>query len=216
MTQPTVEPDPFVPAGPSTTPAPMTPEPFSQPESPTEQVPVWQTAQIPSEPPVSAAPGGQTLGSAPGAIPPPPAPAPSAPLTPTPDPFVTPQPPFPSASAPTYPPASAPPAASWGPAPTYTEGAGGLGQTMEHPMGTPVLIMGILGLVLFQLLGPVAWVMGNRALREIDAAPARYSNRGSVVAGRICGIIATVLLILAIFAFVLLLAGAFAAFRTTS
>lgn len=83
-------------------------------------------------------------------------------------------------------------------------------------MGTPVLIMGILGLVLFQLLGPVAWVMGNRALREIDAAPARYSNRGSVVAGRICGIIATVLLILAIFAFVLLLAGAFAAFRTTS
>ncbi|MDT4922093.1 MAG: hypothetical protein QOI15_2995 [Pseudonocardiales bacterium] len=70
---------------------------------------------------------------------------------------------------------------------------------IEHPQGTTVLVLGIVGLVVCGLLGPFAWVMGNRVLREIDAAPPGYfSNRGNVVAGRICGIIATVLLILGI------------------
>jgi hypothetical protein len=57
-------------------------------------------------------------------------------------------------------------------------------------------VLGILGLVLCPLTGPFAWVMGNNALAEIDANPMAYANRSTVQAGRICGIIATCLLIL--------------------
>ncbi|HZM30920.1 MAG TPA: DUF4190 domain-containing protein [Acidimicrobiales bacterium] len=66
----------------------------------------------------------------------------------------------------------------------------------EHPQGTIILVLGILSLVACGLLGPVAWVMGNNALAEIDANPAAYSNRGTVQAGRICGIVGTALLAL--------------------
>ena len=48
------------------------------------------------------------------------------------------------------------------------------------------------------IIGPFAWAMGNTALREIDAAPGRYGNRGSVVAGRICGMITTILLVVGV------------------
>ena len=68
----------------------------------------------------------------------------------------------------------------------------------EHPRGTLILIMGILSIVCLSILGPFAWVMGNKAIQEIDANPGAYSNRGVVNAGRICGIIGTVLLVLGI------------------
>jgi uncharacterized membrane protein YjgN (DUF898 family) len=70
---------------------------------------------------------------------------------------------------------------------------------MEHPQGTTILVLGILSLVICGVLGPFAWSMGNKALREIDSNPSvRYSNRGNVSAGRICGMIASILLILGI------------------
>ena len=72
----------------------------------------------------------------------------------------------------------------------------GYGYSREHPQGTTILILGICSLVVCQLLGPVAWVMGNNAIQEIDANPYAYSNRSSVQAGRICGIIGTVLIAL--------------------
>jgi hypothetical protein len=78
----------------------------------------------------------------------------------------------------------------------------------EHPQGTTILVLGILSLVVCGLLGPFAWSMGNSALQEIDANPSAYSNRGSVVAGRICGIIATCLLILGAVIAVLAIAAA--------
>lgn len=64
----------------------------------------------------------------------------------------------------------------------------------EHPQATTVLILGILGLVLCQVLSPFAWVMGNRVVREIDGSQGRTGGRSSANAGRICGIIGTVLL----------------------
>lgn len=67
-----------------------------------------------------------------------------------------------------------------------------------HPQGTIILVLGILSLLICGLLGPVAWVMGNNAIAEIDRNPSAYSNRGSVQAGRICGIIATVILIVGV------------------
>ncbi len=75
----------------------------------------------------------------------------------------------------------------------------------EHPEGTTILVLGILSLVVCGLLGPFAWVKGNSALREIDANPGTYTNRGNVSAGRICGIIASVLMILGVVGFVLVL-----------
>ncbi len=107
-----------------------------------------------------------------------------------------------------YPPAGgyAPPG-GFGPPGGYSPWGGG---AIEHPQGTTVLVVGIMSLVLTGtcvigvLLGPVAWIMGNRVLGEIDADPSRYTNRGAVQAGRICGIIATVLLVVGIVALVVL------------
>jgi hypothetical protein len=74
---------------------------------------------------------------------------------------------------------------SYGPAPYYA---------IEHPDATTILVLGILSLVVCGLLGPFAWVKGNNALAEIDRNPAAYTNRGTVQAGRICGIVGTCLL----------------------
>ena len=81
------------------------------------------------------------------------------------------------------------------------------GMPRPHPQGTTILVLGILSLVICGMLGPVAWVMGNNALAEIDQYPSAYSNRGSVQAGRICGIIATVLMIVGVILFILLAAA---------
>ena len=70
----------------------------------------------------------------------------------------------------------------------------GYGGQVEHPQATTVLILGICGLVLCQLLAPFAWSMGNKALEEIDRDPLRYSNRSNVNTGRILGIVGSVLL----------------------
>jgi len=86
----------------------------------------------------------------------------------------------------------------------YAQSSGG---TSEHPEGTKVLVLGILSIVICGLLGPFAWVIGNRVLREIDQSGGRYSNRGTVNAGRICGMIATILLLLGIVASILLIAA---------
>ncbi|WP_043639456.1 DUF4190 domain-containing protein [Nonomuraea candida] len=66
----------------------------------------------------------------------------------------------------------------------------------SHPNGTTILVLGILSLVVCQIIGPFAWSMGNKALREIDESGYYYENRGHIQAGRICGIISTVLMII--------------------
>jgi len=63
----------------------------------------------------------------------------------------------------------------------------------EHPQGTLVLVLGICGWVLCGLCAPFAWVMGSNALKEIDANPAAYSNRSAVQAGRILGMVYSIL-----------------------
>ena len=90
------------------------------------------------------------------------------------------------------------PPAGYGPPSGYAYGYGYAPPTTEHPSGTTVLVLGILGIVLCQILGPIAWSQGNKVLREIDASPGRYSNRGSVQAGRILGMIGTGLLVLSL------------------
>ena len=68
----------------------------------------------------------------------------------------------------------------------------------QHPQTTTVLVLGILSLVVCQVIGPFAWSMGNRVIREIDASGGRLGGRETVNIGRILGIVATALLALAL------------------
>jgi len=86
------------------------------------------------------------------------------------------------------------------PGPGY---GGGYGGQVEHPQGTTVLILGILGIVACGLLAPFAWSMGNKTLEEIDRDPLRYSNRSNVNLGRILGMVGTIILGVSIIAMVL-------------
>ena len=74
-----------------------------------------------------------------------------------------------------------------------------------------MLVLGILSLAVCAVLGPIAWIKGNTALNEIKANPSvTYGNRGSIVAGRICGMVASGLLILAALAVLLVIVAAIA------
>ena len=86
----------------------------------------------------------------------------------------------------------------------------------DHPQTTTILILGICGLVLCQVLGPFAWSMGNKALREIDASQGQIGGRDTINVGRILGIIATVLLGLGVLAFVVFLVVVVAVGSTSS
>jgi len=63
----------------------------------------------------------------------------------------------------------------------------------EHPHATTVLILGILGICLAGILGPVAWIMGNNAIKECQSG--LYALTDQLKIGRILGIIATIMLI---------------------
>ncbi|MFE9579162.1 DUF4190 domain-containing protein [Nocardia sp. NPDC006044] len=77
------------------------------------------------------------------------------------------------------------------------------GPPQEHPQATMILILGILSLVFCQIIGPVAWVMGKRALNEIDASGGALGGRSNVMVGYVCGIIASALIIISILFIVL-------------
>lgn len=78
----------------------------------------------------------------------------------------------------------------------------------EDSQATTVLVLGILSLVVCQILGPIAWVMGNKELAGIDAGRRPPQNRGTAQAGRILGIISTVLMIIGVvFLFIFLVIG---------
>ena len=72
------------------------------------------------------------------------------------------------------------------------------GPPPNHPKAVTILVLGILGLVCCGVVGIIAWVMGNTALREIDSSGGAIGGRGMVQAGRICGIVATCLLVLGV------------------
>ncbi len=70
---------------------------------------------------------------------------------------------------------------------------------------TMVLVLGILSVVIPMyglVLGPLAWALGNREIREIDAGVRMKVGRRKARAGRVLGIVGTVIGV----AFVVLLA----------
>lgn len=95
-----------------------------------------------------------------------------------------------------------------------------------HSRATTAMVLGLVALVgslftcgLTFLAGPFAWWQGNRALAEIDESQGQLGGRDQARGGQIMGIIATVLLVLAVLAaviFVVLLAIGLAAETGTS
>ncbi len=77
---------------------------------------------------------------------------------------------------------------------------------MKPHRGTLILVFGILSLVICQPLGIAAWVMGSNDLKQMDAGAMDPSGRSVTNAGRICGIIATILLGLSVLVFIALAA----------
>jgi hypothetical protein len=87
--------------------------------------------------------------------------------------------------------------------------AGGL--MPAHPSATTSLVLGIIGLVsvvvcagVLLVLSPFAWALGAKAVRQIDASPGSYAGRDRAQAGKILGIIGSVLLVLGVLAIILL------------
>ncbi len=77
--------------------------------------------------------------------------------------------------------------------------AGGMGGgAVDHPKGITILVLGILSILCCSPLGIAAFMMGNNALKEIDAQPGRYGNRQLVQIGRVLGIVGMVLLVLSL------------------
>jgi len=80
---------------------------------------------------------------------------------------------------------------------------------MKPHRGTLILVFGILSLVICAPLGIAAWIMGSSDLKEMDAGTMDPAGRGSTQAGKICGIIGTTLMIIAVCFWILIFVGAF-------
>jgi hypothetical protein len=83
----------------------------------------------------------------------------------------------------------------------------------RHPSATTAMVLGIVAVAggflcwLPLVIAPFAWVTGAKAVKEIDASHGMQSGRGEATAGKVLGIIGTVLLaigLVALIAFVVL------------
>jgi hypothetical protein len=118
-----------------------------------------------------------------------------------------------SSDAPTSAPSGGPPPPSphdaWRAPPTPTDpfAAPPAGAGVQRAGGAiAALVLGIFGIVICPLCAPFAWVLGRQAEQKIDASGGVLSGRGEATAGKILGIVSCVLSMLAILAFVLLVA----------
>lgn len=69
----------------------------------------------------------------------------------------------------------------------------------EPGRGGLILTLGVLSLVICGILGPFAWIMGKGDLEKMEAGRMDPRDQGITKAGMICGIVASVLLILGLF-----------------
>ena len=81
---------------------------------------------------------------------------------------------------------------------------------MKSANGVLILILGILSIVGFGCFtGLPAWIMGHSALKDIDAGRADPNERTLVVAGKVMGIISTVLTVVLACFWLIAIAGIF-------
>jgi hypothetical protein len=162
-----------------------------------------QTRVVSDVPPPPPPPGVPGYGSSQPAPPPPSSGVPGYDATPYP----------PGYGATPYPP-------GYGAAPYPPGYAGPYGATArEHPDGTTILVLGLVGLgallfcgLITMVVSPLAWFKGSRARKEIAAQPeVQFANAGNITAGWICGIIGTCLIALGFIVLVIVLVAAGAA-----
>ena len=65
-----------------------------------------------------------------------------------------------------------------------------------------VLLLGILGMAVCQVIAPFAWIKGARVKREIDESGGKLAGRSQVQIGYVLGIVGTVLLGLYVVGFI--------------
>ncbi|GAA3681507.1 hypothetical protein GCM10022237_45550 [Nocardioides ginsengisoli] len=82
------------------------------------------------------------------------------------------------------------------PYPAYGQGGWPPAPAPDHPQATLVLVLGILGLVLCQVVSPFALVIGNRVRKEIAASQGRIGGAQMATIGWVLGIVGTCLLAL--------------------
>ena len=92
-----------------------------------------------------------------------------------------------------------------------------------HSQATLAMVLGLIGLVgalfscgLTLVVSPFAWVIGQKAVREIESSQGRLSGDSQARTGMITGIIGSVLLVLAIIGFIALIALAIASDTTST
>lgn len=71
------------------------------------------------------------------------------------------------------------------------------GPAAEHPQGTLILILGILG-IFTGITAFFAWYLGSKAMKEIKATGVKYSNEQSIVIGKVLGMILSLLTIVGV------------------
>ncbi len=71
----------------------------------------------------------------------------------------------------------------------------GAPQESASSQAITALVLGILGLLACQLLGPFAWYLGNQELRAIREGRSPRAGEALAMAGKVMGIIGTVLMV---------------------
>jgi len=83
--------------------------------------------------------------------------------------------------------------------------------TQAPHRGALILVLGILGLLVCQVLSFFAWIMGKGDLQRMDAGEMDSDGRGLTQAGMICGIVGVALLAIGILIFVVMMVFGLAA-----
>ena len=76
----------------------------------------------------------------------------------------------------------------------------------EHPQGTTILVLGILGFFV-GITGLIAWIMGAKAEKEMAASGIVYSNANNIKIGKILGMVTTILSALYLVGFIIYIIG---------
>lgn len=96
-------------------------------------------------------------------------------------------------------------------APAY----GGYQPVPDHPQAMTVLVLGIVS-VFVGVVGPVAWYLGAKAKKEIEASGGRIGGLQQVTVGWILGIIMSILLILGLVFFLVIMLAVLGVFAASS
>lgn len=62
----------------------------------------------------------------------------------------------------------------------------------DHPQGTTVFVLGIVG-IFFGICAPIAWYLGNKTLKDIASTGMQFTNESQIRTGRILGKVFTII-----------------------